>query len=421
MYIYLKKYVLKPIYLIFCKINPKVANDIKFFILNKKNNIKKYYKKTEEKPRLLVDVSIIANNDVKTGIQRVVNSISRELFFLKGNSLEFVQIIDNELVTAYKYLSTIKEYKYSREEYLYFNEEDVLLLLDSSWDRVFYTKNIIDSIHKKNGKVYGVIYDLFPIQYPMLFSSKKFVDIFIDWHNMLLEKCDGVLCISKTTADNVYKYYKQKKFYREKKLKIFYFNLGVDFSNIKLNNNIRREIKDFLKKENVFLMVGTVEPRKGHDIVLKAIRNVLEKNIEINLLIIGKDGWKNDDIKKMMNEDFLKKHIKWIKNASDEELDWCYKKTKALISASIDEGFGLPLIEAAHYGLPIICSDIPIFHEVGKDNVTYFERENIGSLSNVLISYLKEDVHLDSKRIKIYSWKDSAEEILDIIKNIDKE
>lgn len=423
MYKYICKYILKPIYLIFFKINPKAANYIKIFLLNRlfSKNICKQYKKTDGKPRLLVDVSIVTNNDAKTGIQRVVNSISKELIKKMDLQVEFVQIVDYELMTSYKYLSNFKNISYSREEYLNYNEGDILLLLDSSWDRECFTRIIIDNIHKKNGKVYGIIHDIFPIQYPELFDSSIFINTFKKWHDMLLEKCDGIICVSKTTTDNVYKYYEQENFLRKKALKIFYFNMGADFSDIKSNGDVRKEIKDFLKKENVFLMVGTVEPRKGHDIVLKAIKNILIKDIEINLLIIGKNGWKNNDVKKLINNKFLKEHVNWIRDASDGELSWCYKKSKALISASIDEGFGLPLIEAAHYGLPIICSDIPIFHEVGRNNVTYFERKNIGSLSNVLISYLKEDVHLDSKRIKIYSWKDSAEEILDIIKNIDKE
>lgn len=105
----------------------------------------------------------------------------------------------------------------------------------------------------------------------------------------------------------------------------------------------------------------------------------------------------------------------WITDATDDELHWAYQHATALIAASKDEGFGLPLIEAAHFGLPVICSDISIFREVAGDHATYFKVMDAEALKNVIITWLKQDTHPDSKKIKLYTWKDSAQEIINIL------
>ena len=75
----------------------------------------------------------------------------------------------------------------------------------------------------------------------------------------------------------------------------------------------------------------------------------------------------------------------------------------------------MPLIEAAYFGVPIICSDIPIFREVTEGHATFFKVMDADSLAETLIKWMKAEVHPDSKKIRLYSWKESAQEILDIM------
>ncbi len=67
--------------------------------------------------------------------------------------------------------------------------------------------------------------------------------------------------------------------------------------------------------------------------------------------------------------------MRWHDRASDDELLGFYADADALIAASYTEGFGLPLVEARHFGKPIIASDIPVFREVteGSQSVRFFE------------------------------------------------
>lgn len=417
MFFYIKRILLKPIFNCIYSVSPACAVFIRNMIVNRFLFFE--IKQSDGRPRLLVDVSIVTNSDAKTGIQRVVNSLSEQLLNKKNEHLEFTQLIRNKLVTSTKYLSKFKKNCDLEEKVVIENEGDTLFLLDSSWDRYKLAKKAAIRIHEKNGKIYGIIHDLFPITYPELFDSQYFIDTFINWHNMLLENADGIICVSKNTADIVSEYYKKSNIKRNSPLNIYHFHLGVTYYEKYLINseNIRGIIKDFVCFGFVFLMVGTIEPRKGHLVVVEAIRKLVKQGEKVKLLIIGKNGWKNDDFKKYFTycQREYKENFLWINDATDEELDWVYSSVKSLIAASKDEGFGLPLIEAADHGVPIICSDIAVFHEVAGEYATYFKPMDSNDLYNVLLTWLSDKKHPDSKKIRLFTWNESAQEILDIM------
>ncbi len=232
---------------------------------------------------------------------------------------------------------------------------------------------------------------------------------------MILQKVDAVVCVSRTTADAVVAYYEQMRFVRTRPLSVYYFHLGADV--LEGEESVRDEIRNFVEEgKYTFLMVGTVEPRKGHMVALQALQN-LPDDIRrgCRLLIIGKNGWKNDDVRKMVDMPEFKENVLWIRNASDGELRWVYAHTHALIAASLQEGFGLPLVEAAQFGLPLICSDIPVFREVTRGNADFFTVMDPDALAECLVRWTQTDRHPDSRNIRIYSWQESAREFLDVM------
>ena len=171
-------------------------------------------------------------------------------------------------------------------------------------------------------------------------------------------------------------------------------------------------IENFFQRkadENSFLMVGTIEPRKGHEIVLNTFERLWGKGQDDKLCIIGRPGWNMDSFaERLRSHPEAGKRLLLIENASDELLLDAYQKADALIQASAGEGFGLPLIEAGDYGKPVLCSDIPVFHEIGGENVLYFRRDPEGLAD--CIRYFKEhrgtDQIPDSRKISRRTWDD---------------
>ena len=368
-----------------------------------------------DKPGLLIDVTYITKNDLGTGIQRVVNNIFGNVYKNKSErNVMAVCVNQGKLTTSYRFSNRFDKEKEKHNYEVLFQKGDKLFLLDSSWEYANDFSRMLDTAKIDDVKSISLIHDLIPIQYPELFDSQEFISIFCTWHDMLLQKTDVILCNSRSTADTVAQYYKKMKFHRSNPLSLYYFHMGADVpGGIQA---ARKEIQDFVQVGTTFLMVGTLEPRKGHTVALQAFSKIIkENNKDCHLLIIGHDGWKNDEIRNRINSSEFKGNVLWIEDASDEELSWAYAHADALIAASKDEGFGLPLVEAAHFGLPIICSDIPIFQEVTQGNADYFKVMDADDLARCIFEWLKAEVHPDSSKIHIYTWQEAANEILDII------
>lgn len=415
-----KQKILKPGYYWLHRFAPSLADAIlvgikKFAVwsLFRPEPVKKLATMRRQGSGIFVDVSYITQQDWGTGIQRVVNNVVRHMTEQDKTTCP-VRDSSARLITAKAYFARLKGIDVRGEdEYIPFQKGDILFCLDSSWELHEDFSRILTDAKSAGAKVYGVIYDLFPIQYPEVAASPYFSRVFTSWHDMMLRQADGVICISRTTADVVAKYFQEKKFKREKPLDVYHFPMGSSI--IAQQGRVRDSLKNFAARKQTFLMVGTVEPRKGHETVLKALRKVI-RSCDVQLLIIGRDGWKNDDIKVYFEDEELKSHALWVKNAADHELQWAYQNTAALIAASKDEGYGLPLIEAAYFGQPIICSDIPIFHEVTQEHATYFKILDEDALAEVWKAWMQEKVHPDSREIRLYTWSESAQAILDILK-----
>ena len=105
------------------------------------------------------------------------------------------------------------------------------------------------------------------------------------------------------------------------------------------------------------------------------------------------------------------KQLHWLSGVSDTYLDRLYEVADVLLAASEGEGFGLPLIEAAQRGVPIIARDLPVFREVAGEHAYYFPHDDAVELA----AAIKEWFVLaalgsapSSAGIKWSSWRDSA-------------
>jgi glycosyltransferase involved in cell wall biosynthesis len=126
-------------------------------------------------------------------------------------------------------------------------------------------------------------------------------------------------------------------------------------------------------KLNPLLMVGSVEPKKGHIPVIKCLEALWEAGYQRPLLIVGRTGWMEQDVVTAIRGSFyFNKKIFWFSDADDYDLAAAYMFCHALIFSSLAEGFGIPMIEAAYYGKPTIALDTPIVREVLGDAALLF-------------------------------------------------
>ena len=161
----------------------------------------------------------------------------------------------------------------------------------------------------------------------------------------------------------------------------------------------------------IFLMVGTIEPRKGHALVLDTFEQLWAQGSNDKLCIVGKPGWNMDTFMlRLRTHPEAGNRLLLLDHASDAVLQEAYRRSDALIQASAGEGFGLPLIEAGQHGKPVLCSDIPVFHEVGGDHALYFPRtvEGLSRCISFFDDHCGTDRIPDSRKITKRSWDDFA-------------
>ena len=254
---------------------------------------------------------------------------------------------------------------------------------------------------------------------PQYFPEGSLVG-FTDWLNVITES-NGVICISKTVSNDLRDWVNVNQSNNHKNFTVDWTHLGSDISNSIPTSGFPANSEIVLKKlkeKSSFLVVGTLEPRKGHAQVLKEFEKLWKNSVDINLVIVGKEGWKISDlIHKIEKHPELNKRLFWLNNATDEYLDKIYESSRCLIAGSYGEGFGLPIVEAAERGLSVIARDIPIFREVAGDYAIYFGKDNMPRLSDVIKKYL-DSYKLSGttkKKIKTMSWYQSAQKILQFL------
>jgi glycosyltransferase involved in cell wall biosynthesis len=176
------------------------------------------------------------------------------------------------------------------------------------------------------------------------------------------------------------------------------------------------DVLDHLNCRLIFLMVGTLEPRKGHHQVLEAFEQLWQRGLDVNLVIVGKQGWLVEQlVKKISLHPELGRRLLWLDGISDEYLEKVYAASTCLIAASEGEGFGLPLIEAAQHGLPVIARDLPVFREVAGDHAFYYSGNEPKSLVDALwrwIELYRQGKAPKSDGMPRLTWEQSAGQFL---------
>jgi glycosyltransferase involved in cell wall biosynthesis len=167
-----------------------------------------------------------------------------------------------------------------------------------------------------------------------------------------------------------------------------------------------------LKQRPAVLMVGTLEPRKGYGQALAAFEELWKQTNDTPLLVIaGRPGWKTEALQeKIRKHPLAGQNVFWLEDVSDELLTHLYAASIGVLFASEAEGFGLPLIEAALHGKPVLARDIPVFREIPVSSVNYFDDDSPVHMAAAISQWLLRISETDnSKNIsELPTWKLAA-------------
>lgn len=196
----------------------------------------------------------------------------------------------------------------------------------------------------------------------------------------------------------------------------------VTVSNAVSNDFLDSTPRDHYNKDDIVYM-GAFTPYKNVECLIDTLRYLPE----VTLHLCGKvPPVRLAELQAYIASKKVAKRVIFYDGATDEQYKEALKNARCAVSASRIEGFGLPLIEAQQAGVPFVCADTPIFHEVGQDSVLYFNpddpkecAERITQLANLTTS--NDYIERGYKNAARYTWDNSAKVAADICKKVAKQ
>lgn len=389
------------------------------------NTIDKSLPLRSQKPTLFVDVSELHARDSKTGIQRVVINVLSHLQAVVGGVYTVVPVytdLERDYRVSHKVgLKYIGDFEMTEGVMPDFKSEDIFVGLDFHDVLIPVRRTCFDQMREVGVKVYFVVYDMLPLKLRQYFDEEVSRN-FNSWLNTVAQ-FDGIIAISEAVATDVKKWAERTRLPRQRPLRLGWFHLGADFGS-DLGDGAKAEVEAMLKaaaQQQVFISVGTLEPRKRQNEIVEAFETLWESGSDAVLVLVGKRGWLYDEFL-----DHLDAHVEkgsrlfWFEDASDAALIELFKGATALIAASEDEGFGLPLVEAISMGLPVIARDIPVFREILGEDAHYFVTNEANALAKSIQGWMKAYEAgrcATPSRNRALTWRESAKRFADIVIN----
>jgi len=367
--------------------------------------------------RLLVDVTGTIKRDAGTGIQRVVKEVVRGLY--SGESFDIpafaVRCENGRLLSANSFVAELVGADAAPDSEIDIESGDRFLMLSDSWNAFEELAPIFAKICREGGEVVSCIFDLIPELYPHA-CHEVTVPRYRAWLRKALVESDSFLAISKTVADELADYVAAQRLPHRPGLKIGWFHCGSDLA-LRADSAPRDNIKRAVAGEApVFLNVGTIEPRKGQRVALRAFEQLWAHGRDIRLIFVGRRGWFEEAVvNEIVTHREFDRRLFWFDDVDDDELSFLYDHAAALIFPSYAEGFGLPIVEAARRGRPAICSDIPVFREVGQDGALYFRVNDATALAATIADFLDGRRAGDPDKVLRVAWRDAARRIVEVI------
>jgi len=370
---------------------------------------------------LFLDVSVIVRQDVKSGIQRVVRALARNLLLAPPRiSVCLIWFDDNHCYRHALRLQTRLRHgvnSLADEPIVDFRAGDVYLALDLNARFQPHMEPLQQSMRDHGVTIWFMVYDLLALRRPEWWVSTV-CDEFARWISSAARVASGFVCISETTAQDVRLYLTQERLPGADKIPIRSFHIGADIDDSEPTRGLppdAAQVLAVLRRRPTFLMVGTIEPRKGHAQALAAFEQLWSQGHEVNLVVVGKKGWLVDDLfDRLPSHPRLGREFHMLHGISDEYLDKIYGVSSCLLAPSEGEGFGLPLVEAAMKHVPIIARDLPVFHEVAGDHAYYFSGLESNELAVAILAWLDlfaQGRHPTTDGMPWLTWRQSAQQL----------
>lgn len=236
-------------------------------------------------------------------------------------------------------------------------------------DLVHFTNHLVPRARKARAKYVVTIHDLTSWRLPEAFSP-----FYVQYTRTIVPRAvrlaDMVLCPSNSVRDEVISHFNLKP---ESVRTAWNANSALPELSAQAQEGLSRRFRKELGLQKPFvLFVGTLERRKNVATLVEAFARVAQK-ADLQLVLAGKYGYGFSEIEAAIQRQNCRERYILAGYVSDEELSQLYTLAELFAYPSRYEGFGIPLVEAMSFGLPIVASRIPASEEVAGDAALYYD------------------------------------------------
>lgn len=374
--------------------------------------------------RLLIDVTRTLQSGQHTGIQRVVRRFYQSLQ-LAGDArqMDVRAVVFEE--DRWRALSELPSHALETDWNGKTGDQqkggdaniepmvgDVILMADASW--YIEPWAAVDAALCNGARLAGFVHDLLPLQKPQWFRP-ELQPRFSCHLKQLIERASVLMTPSEVVRQGLQAYLAESLNLACRSLAVFCQPLGADFlSGITVTGNVALAAP-FNADHAYALMVGTIEPRKNHQLVLDAFEQLWTHGDALQLVLVGAPGWCSDPLlERIRSHVELGKRLHWFSHLQDYQLHALYKQAHTLVFASLNEGFGLPIAEAAYLGCPVLATDVPVLREVGGEWPTYLPAHQVADWVQALQTRQVNRLRVHGVR----TWAQASEELLSTLSNV---
>jgi glycosyltransferase involved in cell wall biosynthesis len=240
----------------------------------------------------------------------------------------------------------------------------------------------VDLVRRAGLKAVFLLYDLIPITHPE-FCRPGELEKHVARMNNVLRLARGVIAISQATLEEWERYAARAGHAVPTSIAA-----PLAPAELPLAGDARPMAEPY------FVVLGTIEPRKNHWLLLQVWRRLVEQmgTGAPRLIVIGQRGWECENVVDVLERGTaLRGFVVELPACSDQDLATWLRHSRALLFPSFVEGYGMPLVEALSAGTPVIASDLPVFHEIAGEIPDYLDPvDGVGWLARIA-SYAQID------------------------------
>lgn len=387
--------------------------------------------KPSAKTHVYIDLSRLCLTPFTTGIQRVAKAIVLRL--LKHPALEVTLLADTSLHTEWRILPHEAFVQYYTQQLgspygtgrmqtltpYDIPTHAVFFDIDSAWNMPMHRGWLFPILKRRGVTIVSHLYDLIPVTHPQFFYELT-VTQFLSWSAAVLQYADHIICNAQATKDALADLCASLDMPSPPCTVV---PLGADFVQRQTHTlhtaEADAELLEKLPQRRYLLMVGTIEPRKNHALLLDAVDALSKMGIKV--VFAGRIGWNMAEFEKRMQHHPQKGRGFFFANApTDATISALYQNALAVVFPTKNEGFGLPIVEAFQHGTPVLAADIPVLREVGGTLADYFDNTSVESLIEAVQALTSDPAAYEKKLAQLAAyqprtWDTAASEMADAL------